>query len=162
VRINIGSRKSDLARLQAYRVGEAIQKKLGSGSVEIIFHFKESLGDKNLTDPLWKMPEKGVFTEDFYQDLLTGQVDMVVHSWKDLPTEGKPETEIYATLPRADQRDLLLVKKNHLHKVQQQGCIKIFSSSPRRFYNLEPFLKKVIPAVNASMDIHFENVLLHQ
>lgn len=158
MRINIGSRKSDLARLQAYRVGEAIQKKLGSDSVEIIFHFKESLGDKNLTDPLWKMPEKGVFTEDFYQDLLTGQVDMVVHSWKDLPTEGKPETEIYATLPRADQRDLLLVKKNHLNKVQQQGRIKIFSSSPRRFYNLEPFLKKAIPALNASMDIHFENV----
>lgn len=54
---------------------------------------------------------KGVFTEDFNQELLGGETDLVVHSWKDLPTEIKTETEIVATLPRADQRDLLLVKK---------------------------------------------------
>ncbi len=161
MRIKIGSRKSDLARLQAYRVCEAL---VSAGYSDVEFQFKESLGDKNLTDPLWKIPEKGVFTEDFYQDLLTGKVDMVVHSWKDLPTEGKPETEIYATLPRADQRDLLFVKKNALNDIHNTKKLKLYSSSPRRFYNLEPFLLNGFPkwatpsGVQGLQSVEFENV----
>lgn len=143
MRIKISARKSDLARLQAYSVGEALLK--AHPQLQVEYRFKESLGDINLTDPLWKIPEKGVFTEDFYSELVSGQTDMVVHSWKDLPTEGKADTLIAATLPRADQRDLLVVKKSHFAKIQQEKSIKIFSSSPRREYNLKPFLKEALP-----------------
>jgi hydroxymethylbilane synthase len=145
--IKIGSRKSDLARLQAYLVGEALRAQ----GYSIEYHFRESLGDKNLENPLWKMPEKGVFTEDFFLDLLAGRLDLVVHSWKDLPVEEKSETMIAATLPRADQRDLLLFKKSSLGK----EALRIFSSSPRREKNLKPFLAKVIPGVS---EIVFESV----
>lgn len=145
--IKIGARKSDLARLQAYLVGDAL--KAHGFSVQYIF--RESLGDKNLENPLWKMPEKGVFTEDFFQDLVSGALDLVVHSWKDLPTEEKPETLIAATLPRADQRDLLLFKKtSHGRK-----DLQIFSSSPRREKNLKPFLAKVIPGAHR---VQFQSV----
>ncbi len=133
----LGARQSDLARLQAYLVGAALEQQ----GCEIKYAFRESLGDKNLTDPLWKMPEKGVFTQDFYQDLVSGKLDFVVHSWKDLPVESTPDTEIVATMPRADQRDLLLLKKTSLNKTN----LKIFSSSPRREYNLIPFLRKHLP-----------------
>lgn len=153
-RVKIASRKSDLARLQAYLVGQALKNK--NPDLEIEFQFKESLGDKNLTDPLWKMPEKGVFTEDFHQDLLSGYSDMVVHSWKDLPVEGKPETEIVATLDRADVRDLLLFKKSSLAKLSSHQPLKIYSSSPRRSYNLIPFLKDHLPYQNQS--VSFEPV----
>ena len=95
--IKISSRQSALAKIQAYQVGQTLESASGS---PVEYLFRESLGDKNLTDPLWKMPEKGVFTEDFYIDLIKNQTDMVVHSWKDLPTEIKPETKIAATLPR--------------------------------------------------------------
>jgi len=135
--IKIGARKSDLARLQAYLVGDALKAK----GYPVEYLFRESLGDKNLENPLWKMPEKGVFTEDFFQDLVSGALDIVVHSWKDLPTEEKKETMIAATLPRADQRDLLVFKKKSLGRQNLQ----IFSSSPRREKNLKPFLAKVIP-----------------
>lgn len=141
--LKISARKSDLARLQAYMVGEALQKQ--DPHLEIEYKFKESLGDKNLTDPLWKLPEKGVFTEDFFGELVRGETDMVVHSWKDLPTELKTQTCIVATLPRADQRDLLIVKKSDFSKIKASGYIKIFSSSPRRAYNLTQFLKDVLP-----------------
>lgn len=154
MRLNISARKSDLARIQAYRVGEALQKKFPQTKID--FFFKESLGDKNLTDPLWKIPEKGVFTEDFYQELIRGETDMVVHSWKDLPTEAKPDTEIVATLPRADQRDLLVIKKNHIEKIKSTKFFKIFSSSPRRAYNLGPFLQDTLPF--GKMNIQFESV----
>lgn len=154
MRLRISSRKSDLARIQAYQVGDAL--KAVHPSLEIEFHFSESLGDKNLTDPLWKMPEKGVFTEDLTRALTGGETDLVVHSWKDLPVEENPLTEIAATLPRADVRDLLLFKKSSLTKLQPGFVPAIFSSSPRREYNLRPFLKDYLPGSPA--DVTFTSV----
>lgn len=154
MQLKISARKSDLARLQAYTVGEAIIKK--NPDIQIEYRFKESLGDINLTEPLWKIPEKGVFTEDFYQELVTGETDMVVHSWKDLPTELKPDTHIAATLPRADQRDLLLLKKSHFEKILKSKKLNVFSSSPRRAYNLNNFFKNHLPF--QLENIHFESV----
>lgn len=152
MRLRISARKSDLARLQAYQVGESLQKKIPG--MEIQYNFRESLGDKNLTDPLWKMPEKGVFTEDFVQDLLDEKTDLVVHSWKDLPTAPRPGTQIVATLPRADQRDLLLFKKGNAERVRTKGTLHILSSSPRRAYNLENFLKDHMPYRLKTVEFH--------
>lgn len=154
MRLKISARKSDLARLQAYMVGETLQSH--NPGLEIEYRFKESLGDKNLTDPLWKLPEKGVFTEDFYGELIRGETDMVVHSWKDLPTEHKSDTKIVATLPRADQRDLLLVKKANIASLRQKKTLRVFSSSPRREYNLKGFLKTHLPL--GLEDVSFESV----
>lgn len=139
--IKISARKSDLARLQAYTVGDAIKKQFKF--VQIDYLFRESLGDKNLENPLWKMPEKGVFTQDFKSDLIDGRTDMVVHSWKDLPIEEPGATMIAGTLDRADERDVLLLKKQYAF-----GCdsaLKIFSSSPRREFNLKPFFEWSLP-----------------
>lgn len=148
--LKISARQSELAQLQARLVGAALER--SNPSIKIEFQFRESLGDQNQNDPLWKMPEKGVFTEDFYLDLVDEKTDIVVHSWKDLPTEVKPDTIIAATLPRADQRDLLLFKKTSRGKNE----VKIFSSSPRRAFNLAPFLKSALPF--KTNFIHFENV----
>lgn len=154
MRLKISARKSDLARLQALMVGEALQEK--HPHLKIEYRFKESLGDKNLTDPLWKIPEKGVFTEDFHGELINQETDLVVHSWKDLPTEPKNETLIAATLPRADQRDLLLLKKSHFAKINDAKALRVFSSSPRRAYNLMDFFKSHLPF--DLQDVRFENV----
>ncbi len=139
MRLNIASRKSDLARLQAFRVGEAL--KIHFPELEINFQFKSSLGDQNLDDPLWKMPEKGVFTEDFVDDLLAENSDCIVHSWKDLPTEERPETMIIATQVREDMRDLFLFKKSSFGKPQ----LNVLTSSPRRIYNMSAFLPELLP-----------------
>ncbi len=139
MKFRISSRQSPLAKIQAYQVGAALQK--ANPEIEIEYFFRESLGDQNLNEPLWKIPEKGVFTEDFHRDLVQGHTDMVVHSWKDLPTEEKEATFIAATLPRADQRDLLLFKKSSF----QRPAIRIFSSSPRRTVNVKEFLPEVFP-----------------
>ena len=141
--IRIASRKSDLARIQAYAVGKVLEQ--FQPSLKVQHHFRESLGDINLHDPLWKMPTQGVFTEDFYRDLADDKADMVVHSWKDLPVIERPDTEVYATLPRADLRDILLVKKKSISAIRSSGQIKIFSSSPRREYNLRPLLQEILP-----------------
>jgi len=143
-KIIIASRKSDLARIQSYQVAKAIRQI--DASIDIEFKFRESLGDKNLQDPLWKSPSKGLFTEDFYTDLIEGKCDVVVHSWKDLPTELRSGTEVAATLKRADPRDLLLIKRDAWKKVTTD--LHIYSSSPRREYNLVNFLKWALPINN--------------
>ncbi len=137
--IRIASRSSFLAKWQAYEVGRAILQAFPEYRIE--YQFRESLGDKNLIDPLWKMPEKGVFTEDFYSDLVENRCDLIVHSWKDLPTEEKEKTFIAATLARADQRDLLLFKKSSHGK----NKVVIFSSSPRRVHHVKETLEWSLP-----------------
>jgi len=107
--------------------------------------FKEAPGDVNLKDPLWKMPEMGVFTSFLRRYLIGKEVDLVVHSWKDLPIDNDGLTEIVATLPRADPRDLLLVSKSALSDAYTTGNLIVLSSSPRRKHNLPEFLLKSIP-----------------
>jgi hydroxymethylbilane synthase len=154
MRVTIASRRSDLARIQAYQVGEALSSK--HPQIEITYSFHESLGDKNQNDPLWQMPEKGVFTQDFRDGLLRGDFDLVVHSWKDLAIADDPETEIVATLARADARDLLLLPQSRLCRVAQTGVMSILTSSPRRAHNLNTFLRAALPAKIS--ELRFENV----
>jgi hydroxymethylbilane synthase len=149
----IAARQSHLARLQALTVGRALEKK--NPNLKVRYHFRESLGDKNLTDPLWKMPEKGVFTEDFVDGLRSGEFDLVVHSWKDLPMDERKGLDIVATMPRVDAHDLLLVKKSYFEKNNKEQ-LKVFSSSPRRILNISDFLKEVWPF--ALKSIEFESV----
>lgn len=145
-RVLIASRQSDLAKIQAYMVADALRA--AWPGLEVGHHFRESLGDINLTDPLWKIPERGVFTEDFVQGLQRGEFDCVVHSWKDLPTENRPGAEIVATLPRADARDLVLLRKD----LQEDGDWKILSSSPRRAHNLREFFHTYLPVKPRSVE----------
>ncbi len=152
--IRISARSSFLARYQALQVGEALVRAHPEHHVQ--YFFRESLGDKNLTDPLWKMPEKGVFTEDFISDLIEERTDLVVHSWKDLPTAKARHTEIVATLPRADQRDLLLMKKSSQAKLKNKKDVHILSSSLRRQKNLQEFLSAALPG--DAHEIHFHNI----
>lgn len=139
--IRVAARKSDLARLQAYRVGEALQSRFSNLQIE--YFFSTSLGDQNQESPLWKMPEKGVFTEDLTKKLIQGECDVVVHSWKDLPTEDRDQTEVVATLPRADSRDLIIFRKERCDKKIKN--LKVFSSSPRRILNVGEFLSWSLP-----------------
>jgi hydroxymethylbilane synthase len=148
----IAARKSDLARLQAYQVGAALRAK--NPKLEIVFHFRESLGDREQSNPLWQMPEKGVFTEDFVEGLVQGEFDLVVHSWKDLPTQTREKTEIVATLPRADMRDVLLVRRDVFNAGKEKW--RVLSSSPRRAHFLGSAWSRLAPA--GSPPLEFQSV----
>ncbi len=138
-KLTIISRKSVLAKIQAQEVSEVIKKKFPE--IKINFRTKDTSGDLDLTTPLHKMPEMGVFTSDIREELLAEKVDIAVHSWKDLPVDLEEGTEIAATIKRADSRDVLIFKKSSFKKKK----LEIFTSSPRRKENLSKFLKKTIP-----------------
>ncbi len=139
--LKMAARKSDLARMQLQTVASFLKEKL---DVEVELIYRESFGDQNLDINLAGSENKGLFTQDFYESLVQKKIDLVVHSWKDLPIEDR-ETRIVMTLPREDCRDVLLVKKNNLDKIAKSKKIEILTSSPRREFFLQNHLAELYP-----------------
>lgn len=108
-RIRIGTRGSKLALRQAEMVREAIERKHSEIETEIVVLHTQ--GDKILDKPLVEIGDKGVFVSEFEQALLAGEIDLAVHSAKDLPERLAEGLCIAAVLPRGDVRDVLVVPK---------------------------------------------------
>lgn len=72
-------------------------------------------GDANLTLDLDKFGKTGVFTDALEQALLSKQVDVLVHSLKDMPSTLKAGTTLAAVGPREDPRDVLVFHPRHAH-----------------------------------------------
>jgi len=102
----IGTRDSELALWQAKNV----QRELKSNGVESVLHPVKSAGDLNLSVPLYEMGITGIFTKSLDIALLNGDIDLAVHSMKDVPTQ-LPKTVVQAAvLPRANHHDILVYK----------------------------------------------------
>ncbi len=104
--LRIGTRRSDLARWQANHVVAAIGGLAGAPSLEVLYIKTE--GDRITDVPLHMIPGKSFFTKEIEQALLDEQVDVAVHSLKDLATELPRGLVIGAVMEREDPRDVLL------------------------------------------------------
>ena len=104
--IKIGSRKSELAIKQT----EAVIKKLSAYFQEDSFEIVgiSTHGDKDSHTPLQSFGGKGVFVKEIESALISGEIDMAVHSAKDMPTELDDRLEISAALLREDRSDVLV------------------------------------------------------
>jgi len=101
--LTIGSRGSQLALWQARWIKSCLEEMGQACHIEII----KTTGDKITDVPLAKIGSKGLFTKEIEEALLRGDVDLAVHSMKDLPTE-LPEGLTVAAVPlREDPRDAL-------------------------------------------------------
>jgi len=104
--IVIGSRGSQLALWQARHISSCLQKLGVETRLEII----KTTGDKITDVPLAQVGGKGLFTKEIEEALLAGDIDLAVHSLKDMPT-GLPEGLTLAAIPeREDPRDALIGK----------------------------------------------------
>ncbi|PYL04141.1 MAG: hydroxymethylbilane synthase [Verrucomicrobia bacterium] len=106
-KIVLGTRGSELARAQARFVEKAIQTARPETKIET--KIIATRGDKTKVVDL-RAGRKGVFTAEIERALLAGDVDVAVHSAKDLPSETSPDAEIAAVLPRAPMDDVLVSK----------------------------------------------------
>src|SRR6202008_1544249 len=103
----LGTRGSELARAQARLVQKAIQTAWPEAKIET--KIIATQGDKaRVLDP--GAGRKGVFTAEIERALLAREVDVAVHSAKDLPSETSLEAEIAAVLRRASMDDGLVSK----------------------------------------------------
>jgi len=106
-KIIVGTRGSDLARAQAGLVEKAIQA--ARPDVQIETRIIKTQGDKARRLEC-QAGRKGLFTAKIERTLLAGDVDIAVHSAKDLPSETRSDAEIAAVLPRAAIDDVLVSK----------------------------------------------------
>ncbi|KAF3455936.1 hypothetical protein FNV43_RR00579 [Rhamnella rubrinervis] len=108
--IRIGTRGSPLALAQAYETRDkliAAHTELaeeGAIHIEII----KTTGDKILSQPLADIGGKGLFTKEIDEALLNGDIDIAVHSMKDVPTCLPEKTILPCNLPREDVRDAFI------------------------------------------------------
>lgn len=107
MRLRIGSRGSQLALWQANHIGGQLRERGHEVEIQII----HTTGDKITDVALAKVGAKGMFTKEIEEALAAEQIDLAVHSLKDLPTELAEQFEIAAIPPREDPRDALCSAK---------------------------------------------------
>ena len=148
MRVKLLSRASALARLQTAIVERALRAAHPSMQIECIT--RTSAGDQDQTSPLWKLPDKGAFTADLSRALMAGEADIAVHSFKDLPTEMPQGTRVAGALPRADARDMLVMRKAAVE--ERPSLLRILSSSPRRAWLLSEVVPSLLPWTVTGVD----------
>jgi hydroxymethylbilane synthase len=127
--IRIGARGSLLSRQQA----ESVRLRLVAAHPEREFSIEviTTKGDLTLDTPLPEIGGKGLFTLEIEQALRLGQIDLAVHSLKDLPTEPVPGIVIGAISERADVSDAVISRSGARLLELPEGAV-IGTSSHRR------------------------------
>lgn len=123
-KITVGTRRSPLALAQAELAGACLRRHFPDA--EVVVKEFVTQGDKKLEWSLEKSGGKGLFTSELEASLLAGEIDLAVHSGKDLPTDMRDGLCVAGCLPRARANDVLVVR---------QGIdipTSIASGSPRR------------------------------
>ena len=134
IKIVIGTRGSELARAQARMVEEALREKWPDLTIETKIIRTRGDESRSQVRNLCR-GRKGLFTAEIEKALLALDVDLAVHSAKDLPSELTADTEIAAVLPRAALDDVLISKRaGGLATLEENATIA--TGSVRRKYQL--------------------------
>ncbi len=154
-KIRIGTRGSALALKQAKMVEEAIQMRAklleqamqnqtepidqiiaGASDIETEIVIIKTQGDKLLDRPLIEFGGKGAFVTEFEEAILNDEIDIAVHSAKDMPIELAAGLCIGGVLPRENPADVLVVSKDKLQndatKLPENADVIIGTGSLRR------------------------------
>ncbi|KAF2396868.1 porphobilinogen deaminase [Trichodelitschia bisporula] len=105
--ITIGTRRSALARKQTSFVEAGLQKAWPDQKTAV--HAMDPLGDRNKVTALYAFNAKNLWTYELEELLGKGELDLIVHSLKDMPTSLPEGMAIGAILPREDPRDVLIL-----------------------------------------------------
>ena len=132
--LRIGTRRSPLALAQAEMAAAAIRQAHGLDEDAVILVPMLSSGDKIQDRPLAEIGGKALWTKELERALVEDDIDIAVHSMKDVETVRSPMFVLSAMLPRADVRDRLIGVAN-LDDLRHQAIIG--TSSPRRAAQLK-------------------------
>jgi len=107
--LRLGTRGSALALWQANHIADGLRKAHPSLTVELQTY--KTTGDHILDKPLAEIGGKGLFTKELEEGLFDGEIDIAVHSLKDMPTALPPGLTLGAIPPRADVRDCIIRRR---------------------------------------------------
>ncbi|MCH9852192.1 MAG: hydroxymethylbilane synthase [Alphaproteobacteria bacterium] len=129
--LRIGTRASPLARKQTDIFCQFLNRHFDNISYQIIPISTQ--GDEIQDRPLYDIGGKGLFIKQLDDALMNDQIDIAVHSAKDLESSLHDKTKLACVLPRDDRRDCLIGHTQHYHRLNDlppNACIG--TSSPRR------------------------------
>lgn len=141
----IGTRGSPLALAQANEVRDRLARAHGIDPARIAIKIIKTTGDAILDRPLSEAGGKGLFTKEIEQALIDKEIDLAVHSAKDVPTFLPDELWLSAWLPREDVRDAFISPKAASLAALPPGAV-VGTASLRRqamVLRLRPDLKVV-------------------
>ena len=127
--LRVGTRESKLALLQTEIVVQRLKRAFPNLQIEVIP--MSTKGDQILDRSLASFGGKGVFTKELEVVLLNGEIDLAVHSAKDMPMEFPAGLQMGAVLEREDPSDVLITMNGTSIKDMPQGSV-IGTSSLRR------------------------------
>lgn len=134
MKITIGTRGSNLALTQTNMVGDLIKEKFPN--VEIEIKIIKTTGDLRRDVPIGQIGGKEIFVKEIESALLNGEIDLAIHSMKDMPGELPKGLTLSATPKREDPRDVLVLKDSKsLEDIKFGG--KIATGSKRRAFQLK-------------------------
>ncbi|BDD06031.1 hydroxymethylbilane synthase [Aureibacter tunicatorum] len=133
MKIRIGTRGSKLALWQAYHISDLLSK----GGIDSEIVTIETKGDKILDVTISKIGSKGVFTEEIEEQLLSGQIDIAVHSAKDMQSELPQDFELIAFTTREKVNDVIVSRNQSLSIEDESKPFKLGTSSTRRLATLK-------------------------
>ena len=134
MKIIVGTRGSKLALTQTRWVVDALLER--NPHVEFEIKIIKTKGDLIQNVPLDKIGDKGIFTKEIEEQLLNKEIDIAVHSMKDMPSL-LPEGLMFSYVPkREDPRDILVLKKGYTCLDELPQGAKIGTGSKRRKYQL--------------------------
>ncbi|MBO3762488.1 hydroxymethylbilane synthase [Ciceribacter sp. L1K22] len=139
----IGTRGSPLALAQTYETRDRLMATHGlpADSFEIVV--LSTAGDRITDRALSEIGGKGLFTQELEEQLLSGELDLAVHSSKDMPTKLQDGLHLCAFLPREDPRDAFVGRTAKTLMELPQGAT-IGSSSLRR----QALIRRLRPDIN--------------
>jgi hydroxymethylbilane synthase len=146
VKIRVGTRGSPLALAQARQVQERLQAAHGPGKLAFEVRIIKTSGDRIQDRPLADAGGKGLFTKEIEEALLAGEVDIAVHSMKDMPTILPDGLAVRCMLPREDVRDAFISRNATSLAALPKGAVVATASLRRQAQvrHLRPDLE-VIP-----------------
>jgi hydroxymethylbilane synthase len=125
--LRLGTRPSRLAKAQASLVADSIRATTGR---EVTLVEISTPGDTS-SAPITELTTVGVFVSSLRAALLRGEIDVAVHSYKDLPTAPHPGLTIAAVPPREDPRDVLVARAGR-NLLELRPGSRVGTGSPRR------------------------------
>ena len=138
----IGTRGSLLALTQCTLIKNEIEN-LTKKSFEL--ETIKTQGDQIQDKPLWQLEGKDFFTKELDHALLTKEVDLVVHSYKDLGSERPEGIKLQTITKRSFAHDILLMRSEVVNGLEKKEKLIIGTSSPRRTINLQNHLADFLP-----------------
>ncbi len=150
MKIRIGTRKSKLALWQANYVASQLKKHFPDIEVELVKITTK--GDKILDVPLAKVGGKGLFVKEIEEAMLRNEIDIAVHSLKDVPTYFPEGLGLVAITEREDPRDAFLSVKYSSIEEMPKGAVLGTSSLRRKAQILEKRKDLVIKDLRGNVD----------